>query len=124
VLIVDSSDDSREVLRTVLTDRGLRIFEANAAAQGLDLARQHRPDLIVVDLEVDSSSPEQIADEFASVSPPQETPLVVLGNVRRRLPQLPAGNVVRKPYHYGPLVRKIEELLAAALVHCQPCRQV
>ena len=113
VLIVDRSDESREVLRTVLAQRGLRIFEANAAEQGLKLAREHQPDLIVVDVEVESSSPEQITDDFALASQSHRTPLVVLGTVRRKLPQFPSDRILRKPYHYAPLIRKIEELLEA-----------
>jgi CheY-like chemotaxis protein len=113
VLIVDPSDESREVLRTVLSQRGLRILEAAAADQGLKLARQHQPDLIVVDVEVDATSPEAVGSEYATASQAQQTPLVLLGSLRRKLPQLPTDRIVRKPFHYGPLIDKIEQLLAS-----------
>ena len=35
------------------------------------------------------------------------------GDVAARSDLLPPGEFVRKPYHYGPLIRKIEELLAS-----------
>ena len=38
VLVVDPSAENREVLRTVLHQRGLRIFEADEATSGLALA--------------------------------------------------------------------------------------
>jgi CheY-like chemotaxis protein len=119
VLIVGPSEESREVLRTVLSQRGLRIFEADAADQGLKLARQHQPDLIVVDVEVDTSSPETVGSDYATASQVRQTPLVVLGSLRRKLPQLPTDQVVRKPFHYGPLIDKIEQLLE---VHSTPAR--
>ena len=39
------------------------------------------------------------------------TPLVVLATARRQADRLPSGEFVAKPYHYGPLIRRIEELL-------------
>lgn len=109
VLIVDESAESREVLRTVLEHRGVRILEASAPQEGLDLARQHQPDLIVLDLELDSSPPE-LPHELASHAT-HATPLVLLGTARRRKSHPHVGEFVAKPYHYAPLVRRIEQLL-------------
>ena len=53
VLIVDRSEETREVLQTVLERRGVRTLAAGRTAAGLDLARRHQPDLIVLDLELD-----------------------------------------------------------------------
>jgi CheY-like chemotaxis protein len=110
VLIVDQSDDSREVLRTVLEQRGMRILEASRADDGLELARRHRPDLIVLDMELDASNPATVSGEFASHSGLGQTPLVVLGSARRA-GNPTAGEFVAKPYHYAPLIRRIERLL-------------
>jgi DNA-binding response OmpR family regulator len=111
VLIVDSSAESREVLQTALERRGLRILSADRAQKGLELAREHHPDLIVLDLELDADGLESLSDPFAEQSREDRAPLVLLGNLRRRTPPS-GGEFVRKPYHYGPLVRKIEELLS------------
>jgi DNA-binding response OmpR family regulator len=112
VLIVDSSQERREVLQTALERRGLRILAANRACKGLELARQHHPDLIVLDLEADDEGLEKLSAPFAEQSREDAAPLVLLGSVRRPSESpLSGGEFVRKPYHYGPLVRKIEELL-------------
>jgi CheY-like chemotaxis protein len=110
VLIVNQSSEAREVLRTVLEQRGLRIFEASAADEGLAIVQSQRPDLVVVDVEIDSASPAEISDEFASRTRPRQTPLVLLGTARRATGRLPC-EFVAKPYHYAPLVRRIEQLL-------------
>jgi len=109
VLIVDHSEETREVLETALKRRGVRILSADRASAGLELARRHHPDLIVLDLELDDANPESLC-EFAdhSRTPP---PLVMLGSIRRGQTGLPDGEFVAKPYHYGPLIRRIEELL-------------
>jgi PleD family two-component response regulator len=112
VLIVDSSEENREVLQTALQRRGLRILAASRACEGIELAREHHPDLIVLNLELDDTGPESVSAPFAEHSRADGAPLVLLGSVRRHHPR-PDGEFVAKPYHYGPLVRKIEDLLDA-----------
>ncbi len=114
VLIVDRSDETREVLRTALERPSTRILVASRADQGLELARQHHPDVIVLDLEIDSASPESLAADFTAQSQADHAPLLMLGSVRRVRRSFPEGQFVRKPYHYGPLIRKIELLLDRA----------
>ena len=111
VLIIDGSDDTREVLRTALERRGVEIFEAVRAEQALELARQHHPDLIVLDLEVESDQPGVNLDGFHDELSAHSTPMVLLGSARLNKSALPSGEFISKPYHYGPLIRRIEVLL-------------
>jgi len=113
VLIVDPSADNREVLRTVLARRGLQILEANAAEEGLELARAHHPDVIVLDLEPERLDAETIRQQFSSEATSHASRLIVLGKVRRG-PVFTGGHVISKPYHFAPLVNTIEQLAAKA----------
>ncbi|MGO8691191.1 MAG: response regulator [Thermoguttaceae bacterium] len=110
VLIVDSSEETREVLQTALERRGLRILSADRAGRGLELARRHHPDLIVLDLEVEDAGAENPSAPFVEQSRCDRARLVLLGSLRRGAPPVD-GEFVAKPYHYGSLIRKIEELL-------------
>ena len=146
VLIVDRSPETREVLQTALERRGVRTLSTGRAERGLKLARQHHPDLVVLDLEMDDLPAEQFADYGADgnrpipilaetkigavpccageASPPQCQPrLVLLGSLRRQADRLPGGEFMAKPYHYGPLIRRIEELLdnTRESVPCRRC---
>jgi len=111
VLIVDPLEATREVLQTALERRGLRTFSASRVKQGIELARAHHPDLIVLDLELENSGQEDLSVSFAEQLPSGHSPMVLLGNVRRR--SRPEGEFIAKPYQYGPLIRRIEELLEA-----------
>ncbi len=111
VLIVDRLEATREVLQTALQRRGVRTFSASRAAAGLALARRHHPDVIVLDLELGSLPPEEVSARFAAQSSHDQTPLVMLGSVRRSGDVGSTAEFVAKPYHYEPLVRRIEELL-------------
>ena len=112
VLIVDESEESREVLRTILERRGWEIVETAEPRQGLTLADHCQPDLIVLDLETlpheDDSLRDSLRDQYDRQSQQSSTPIVLLGTTRVSQQRRAA---VAKPYHYGPLVRTIESLL-------------
>lgn len=124
VLIVDQSPETREVLQTALERRGVRTLATGRAEKGLELARRHQPDLVVLDLEVDDLP----TDGFSLTTPRetsghQEPRFVLLGSLRRQGNCIPGGEFVAKPYHYGLLLRRIEELLdnAREPVSCRHC---
>jgi signal transduction histidine kinase len=50
VLVVDDDEAFRYVIRHILHDAGHGVLEAADGAAGLQLAREHRPDLMVLDL--------------------------------------------------------------------------
>ena len=113
VLVIDRSEDTREVLKTVLEARGVRLLAASRARAGLELTRLYEPDLIVLDLETDESTAAEICEPFARETQRRKTPIVMIGSLRRPAVNPLPGEIVTKPYHYGPLIRKIEELLNA-----------
>ena len=111
VLVVGRSEETGEVLATALGRQGVRTFWAARTREGLELVRRIQPNLIVLDLEVDDADPESVRADFVSRSPTTETPIVLLGSVRKGVKCASSGEFVPKPYHYGPLIRRIEELL-------------
>lgn len=122
VLVVDPSEESREVLRTALSRNGAEILEASRAEEGMELARSCQPDVIVLDLECEPARAATVAEGFRDLSAAHPASMVVLGTARQSRQvefeqPFSQGQFLRKPYHYGPLIRKIEELLA---VHEQP----
>ena len=50
VLIVDDNDRNRKLARDVLGAAGFRTIDAATAAQGIALAEEHVPDVILMDL--------------------------------------------------------------------------
>jgi DNA-binding response OmpR family regulator len=111
VLIVERSGEIREVLRTALARRGLQIYEAARAEEGLELARRHRPDLVVLDVDEQSAGADALSGEFSRLSIANSAPLIVLGTLR--CPASGGDQFIVKPYHYQPLISKIEKLLRA-----------
>jgi two-component system cell cycle response regulator DivK len=52
VLVVDDNDANRKLAVDVLSAAGFRMFGASRAAQGIALAREHVPDVILMDLQL------------------------------------------------------------------------
>jgi hypothetical protein len=96
-----------------LERRGLRIFEAPAAERGLELARQHHPDVIVLDLEAEPAVEHIVEEQFGAEAQEQHASLVILGRAARA-PLEGSPQVIAKPYHFAPLVHTIELLAAKA----------
>ncbi len=116
VLVVDPLEETREVLRSALEPHGIRILATDEPAQGLALARRHGPQLVVLDVEHLAAAGPELSSGFAAQSRQSHMALLLIGSARGA-DFLPAGEFIAKPYHYAPLIRKIEELLAQ---HQQP----
>lgn len=50
VLVVEDDRDIRELVKLMLEIAGYRVFEAENGFQGLEMARQHKPDAILMDM--------------------------------------------------------------------------
>ena len=110
VLIVDPSQDTREVLRAALSRQGVRVLEAHARSEGLSIAQQQQPDVIVVDLDDPAEDTPAVVESFADGSKSADTAIVILGTARQKK-SAAGGDFFTKPYHYAPLIRTIEERL-------------
>ncbi|HEY7786619.1 MAG TPA: response regulator [Pyrinomonadaceae bacterium] len=52
ILVVDDFDDTRLLLRTWLERKGYEVIEAHNGKQAVDSAKNHHPDLIIMDVEM------------------------------------------------------------------------
>jgi CheY-like chemotaxis protein len=114
VLIVDAFPESRDVLRILLERHGVRAIEARHPQEAIRLAGEFRPDLVVLDAETEARAAGQAVDELRRAAGRYDLPIVILGKIQALSPSSPDDQIVAKPYHYGPLIRKIDGLLDAA----------
>ena len=119
VLLVDASDDNREVICTALRRRGIGTIDTSAPQQGLEWARELSPDVIVLETEWEKGSAEEICRQYASASRSGSARMLLLGTTKSLSNETDQfTSHIAKPYHYAPLIRKIEELIAQ--VNCEP----
>ena len=112
VLVVDSDQDSAEVLHAMLRRKGVGTVSTRQARDGVQLAKSCEPEVIVLD--VDSLSCQDVdTTDFVDLHAPPAR-LVLLGNLRMEQTEVNSAAFFSKPYHYATLLRKIEGLLSEA----------
>jgi two-component system cell cycle response regulator DivK len=52
ILLVEDTEDNREIVRDLMDSVGYELLEANDGAAGLAMATEHRPDLILMDIQL------------------------------------------------------------------------
>jgi CheY-like chemotaxis protein len=52
ILVVEDNDKNRKLVRDVLTATGYRLAEAETGEDGVRLAREQRPDLVLMDIQL------------------------------------------------------------------------
>jgi signal transduction histidine kinase/CheY-like chemotaxis protein len=77
ILIIDDDEVSRYLIKNVLAGNGYRILEANGGKQGLRLAHQSKPKLIVLDLAMPDMTGFEVLDALKADPATRPIPVVV-----------------------------------------------
>ena len=78
VLVVDDNDTNRKLAVDVLSAAGFRTFGAARAAQGIALAREHVPDVILMDLQLPDMNGVEATRDLAAHERTAGIPVVAL----------------------------------------------
>jgi CheY-like chemotaxis protein len=120
--IEDNLSNSQLVEAILSTRQGTRLLTAIQGSVGLDLARQHRPDLILLDLHLPDMSGREVLRRLRASRETARTPIVVLsadatpGQIANLLN--PPGDLPRadayltKPLNVREFIRVLDEFLA------------
>ncbi|WP_084474931.1 response regulator transcription factor [Deinococcus pimensis] len=109
ILIVEDDPDIARLLDFTLRDAGYRTLTAHTGLLGLTLARQHTPDLVLVDLGLPDFTGDEVARRLRAT---HDLPIVILtavDDVDRKINLLSAGanDFVTKPFHADELLARI-----------------
>jgi threonine synthase len=92
IAIIEDDPDARRLLRRVLQARGeYQIFEAGGGQQGIDLVREHHPDLVLLDLMMPEVDGFEVLDTIRADPVLADTRIIVItaktltASERRRL---------------------------------------
>jgi CheY-like chemotaxis protein len=77
ILIVDDDEISRYLVKGVLGGKGYRLLEARGGTEGLKLAKETSPDLIVLDLSMPDVSGFEVLDALKQDSSTRDIPVVI-----------------------------------------------
>jgi two-component system cell cycle response regulator DivK len=52
ILVIEDTEDNRRIVRDLLTSAGFELLEATTGLEGVRMAAAHRPDLILMDIQL------------------------------------------------------------------------
>ncbi|MGB1658545.1 MAG: response regulator, partial [Longimicrobiales bacterium] len=107
VLVVDDEKDSRVLIEHFLEDFGCQVFTASNGAEGLDMARQVKPDLITLDLIMPEMTGWEVLKKAKADPELRAIPIVVVSVVANegRGKLLGAVDLVTKPFDREDFLR-------------------
>ena len=126
ILIIDDDPDIVLAIRMCLEAEGYEVIEANSGVQGFDMIKAGRPDLIILDVMMETKTEGfQMALKLHSPDPTSEfvefkdIPILMLTAIHSTTPlrfepdidYLPVELFVDKPIELEDLVGKVEWLL-------------
>jgi len=120
VLVIDDDAGVRLILRKNLQHAGFEVETSEGAQQGLELSRDWRPDVIVLDLMMPHIDGFEVLDHLArdgqTVIPVIVLTAMTAPDVKERCIRAGASLVMTKPFEPHTLASEIERLIA----HAQP----
>ena len=115
VLVIDDEEPIRLLCRVNLQLENMEVLEAADGPTGLDQAREHRPDVILLDVMMPALDGWRVAEQLLDDERTQDIPIIFLtarAEFRDRARGLDIGGVdyVTKPFNpleLAPLVRQL-----------------
>ena len=120
ILLVEDNEPSRDALSRRLARRDFQVITAVDGQQGVDLAREHTPDLILMDLGLPIIDGWEATRQLKLDAATQRIPIIVLSahamtEDRDRALAAGAEDFDSKPVRFEQLLGKIERLLIPEL---------
>jgi CheY-like chemotaxis protein len=122
VLIVDDDSDFQDAIRVLMESAGYSILSAYSAREGLEMARRQRPDAILLDIIMDSTTDGfEFCREARRDPLIKHTPIVGVSAVEARMGPhsspdhdqelFPVDGYLRKPVEVRELVAELKRLI-------------
>jgi CheY-like chemotaxis protein len=116
-LVVDDDRTVRGLLAEVLAVEGYAVLQAASGPEGLQLAREHHPQVVLLDLQLPPTSGMAVLDELRRSEATRYIPVVVVSGEhppdRDGEAPCPDG-VLRKPFDVGELLAHVARVTETA----------
>jgi two-component system phosphate regulon response regulator PhoB len=126
VLVIDDDREAREVLDEQLRRAGHGVQTAASAREGVRMARERRPDVVLLDADLGDMTPAAVCRELQLEMATRGVPVVAMLAVDRE--EVPSGtgvtDVIAKPFSIRELIGRIESALRGARPAVDPSRPI
>ena len=116
ILVIEDQEDNRRILRDLLTSAGYEVIEAVTGEEGVAMAETHRPDLILMDIQLPDLDGYEATRRIKANPALRHIPLIAVTSYALSgddVKALEAGcdGYVAKPFSPRALLAKIREYL-------------
>ena len=115
ILVVDDVPMIRSAMTDVLEHAGYTVVSGRDGAEGLRLARDCHPDVILLDLALPKSSGVDVLDSLKGSAETRDIPVIVVSAYAHLLSgsdARPAAGVIQKPFNVSELLTLVEQVLS------------
>jgi two-component system cell cycle response regulator DivK len=116
ILVVEDQEDNRRIVRDLLTSAGYELIEATTGEEGVTLAETHRPDLILMDIQLPGVDGYEATRRIKANPALSQIPIIAvtsyaLSGDDAKARQAGCDAYVAKPFSPRQLLAKIREYL-------------
>lgn len=116
ILIVEDTEDNRQILRDLLGMAGYTLFEARDGAEGVARAAEHRPDLILMDIQMPVMDGYEATRRIKANPELKAIPIVAvtsyaLSGDEQKTRDAGCDAYIAKPYSPRQMLAKVRELI-------------
>jgi len=124
ILIIDDDPDITEAMTVILANRGYEVRSAQDGSEGMDLLKEAKPDLIILDVMMRTSQEGfELSRELKHNKTYKDIPILMLTGVKQKTgldfkadagdeAWLPVEEYLDKPVRPDILLAKVEDLLS------------
>ena len=114
ILVIEDHEDNRRIMRDLLTSSGYEVIEAVTGVEGVTAAETHRPDLIVMDIQLPGIDGYEATRRIKANPNLQKVPIIVVTSYALSGDDVKAFEAgcdayVAKPFSPRELLAKIRE---------------
>jgi two-component system phosphate regulon response regulator PhoB len=126
VLVIDDDRESREILEEQLRRAGHGVQTSSTATDGMRMARERRPDVVLLDAELPDMTPAGVCRALGGEMATQGVPVIAMLEVNQEEVVGGAGvaDVLSKPFSMREVLARIESSLKRARPEVDPTRPI
>jgi DNA-binding response OmpR family regulator len=116
ILVIEDAPESALLAQRLLVDQNYEVMLAATGGEGLTMAHEHHPDMILLDLGLPDIAAEAIAGELRADENLSDTPVIVVSawpeyEIRRITKDYNLDEYIRKPFDVDFFVGTIQSHL-------------